>query len=151
MKEASKTSRIREVTKGFVSTTATPHQVLQVSPNATTDQLRRAYKARLLEVHPDKPNGSRDALAVLNHAYEQLTSSMPQAVTASAWVHPHPPAVVSDTVNVDDMDVDDDAGVASYDCRCGDLFACPLDHLLCAREPLVVVCQGCSLAIRVVV
>lgn len=120
---------------------ADPHKVLQVSPAADVDELRRAYKLRLLETHPDKARGSRAAFEAVHAAYKALTAE--KRLT---------PSVVADIVSLDDMDMEEDADNsgdlwARMECRCGDWFSVRVDDV---RPPFVdVICSGCSLSLRV--
>lgn len=117
-----------------------PHALLGVAEAATPQQIRHAFKARLLEVHPDKPNGSRQALEAVQNAYEKIIASL--SASASTL---EPPAVVVDTLALDEMDFETD--VAYSPCRCGNTFMIPLDQI--SSPSVLVTCQGCSLAIRV--
>lgn len=116
-----------------------PYSILGVTEAATPQQLRHAFKTRLLKVHPDKPNGSRQALEAVQYAYEKLTAS----ASTSTF---QPPAVVVDTLTVNEMDIEDDT--ACSPCRCGDSFIVPLNQI--SSPSVLVACRGCSLAIRVV-
>lgn len=129
----------RSCTETCATNELSPYAVLGVPETATPNQLRRAFKARLLEVHPDKPNGRRQALEAVQNAYRKLTASI--SVPA-----PQAPAVVAETVTLNEMDIEDNT--ARYPCRCGDIFMVPLNQVL--SPSLLVLCQGCSLAIRVV-
>jgi DnaJ-class molecular chaperone len=54
---------------------ADPHAVLGVEPGASRAEVRRAYRRRALEVHPDIPGSGDDAtgtMARLNHARDEL-------------------------------------------------------------------------------
>lgn len=53
------------------------HDVLGVPPNATTEQIRSAYKRRARLLHPDVSQGKESEWAELQTAYSQLTSSEP--------------------------------------------------------------------------
>lgn len=112
-----------------------PYEVLCVSPSASREEIRAAYKARLLETHPDKPSGSRVAFDAVNAAYNILTSPALQ-----------PPTVIVDSVVLEDMDTRDD--LASYPCRCGDAFVVAVADLS-ASSSAIVTCNGCSLSICV--
>ena len=49
-----------------------PYQVLQVSPDASGDEIRTAYRERAREAHPDREGGSTSAMAAVNAAYHAL-------------------------------------------------------------------------------
>lgn len=116
-----------------------PYAVLGITQQTVTaTKLRQAYKSKLLQVHPDKPNGSRQAFEIVQNAYAALTNH--ESVSAN-----QPPAVVVDTLPLCEMEVED--GMATSPCRCGDVFSVPLSSVVAPH--LLVVCQGCSLAIQV--
>ena len=55
----------------------TPHQILGVGVNASIDEIKKAYRKRMLEYHPDRTAGLGEKLRALaeeeakkiNHAY----------------------------------------------------------------------------------
>lgn len=50
---------------------STPHEVLGVSPEATDDEIRTAYKRAAMKHHPDR-GGSSEAFRVVHDAYAAL-------------------------------------------------------------------------------
>jgi len=60
-----------------VVTVDDPHQVLGLSPNgdATLEQIKTAYRKRVLETHPDKPGGCRHEFARVVAAYRSLLAT----------------------------------------------------------------------------
>lgn len=113
-----------------------PHHILRVLPTATRLQIKEAYKARLLQTHPDKPGGNRHDFDAVHTAYHHLIAAPPVA----------PRSVIADTISLADMFIDGDH--ASFACRCGDAFLVPVDHV--CPPCVIVACLGCSLSIRVV-
>lgn len=129
----------------------TAYDILGLSPTSklTTDDIRHAYKSRLLESHPDKREGSRAAFDALHNAYKQLCDDRTGIKKQSS----PPPTVIVDTVFLnDDMDIcadgDDGNEIACYPCRCGDDFVIPLCDIISSST--VVTCHGCSLSIVVI-
>ncbi len=57
---------------------ATPYEVLGVSPRATVDELRRAYRKRLREVHPDT-GGDPAKFHAVQRAWERIGSPQSRA------------------------------------------------------------------------
>lgn len=49
-----------------------PHIVLGIDPDAGPSAVRRAYRERVKEVHPDRPDGDRDAFQRVERAKEKL-------------------------------------------------------------------------------
>lgn len=50
----------------------TPYQVLGLVPGASLDEIKAAYRRRMMQCHPDK-GGSEEEAKMINRAYEQLT------------------------------------------------------------------------------
>lgn len=48
-------------------------RVLDVAPDADDEAVRRAYRERVREVHPDAPDGDLAAFREVREAYERLT------------------------------------------------------------------------------
>jgi curved DNA-binding protein CbpA len=46
--------------------------VLGVAPDADEDEIRRAYRERAKEVHPDAAGGDEEAFKRVTEAYERL-------------------------------------------------------------------------------
>ncbi|RKS04743.1 curved DNA-binding protein [Nocardiopsis sp. Huas11] len=52
-----------------------PHAVLGLSPDATRQEVDRAFRALARRHHPDAPGGDRASYARVRHAYETLAAS----------------------------------------------------------------------------
>lgn len=52
---------------------AEAYRTLGVDTTATADEVKRAYRSKVKEVHPDTENGSEEAFKRVNRAYETLT------------------------------------------------------------------------------
>ena len=52
-----------------------PHAVLGVSPNATKDQIKAAYRKLVIKTHPDKPGGCRHEFEKVAAAYRSLLAT----------------------------------------------------------------------------
>ena len=48
------------------------YEALGLDPSASDEAVRRAYRARVKEVHPDTDGGDEEAFKRVNRAYEQL-------------------------------------------------------------------------------
>jgi hypothetical protein len=49
------------------------YRTLGLSPGASDDAVRRAYRERVKEVHPDTESGDEESFKRVNRAYERLT------------------------------------------------------------------------------
>jgi hypothetical protein len=49
------------------------YRTLDLQPGADADAVRRAYREKVKEVHPDTDSGSEEAFKQVNRAYETLT------------------------------------------------------------------------------
>lgn len=52
--------------------TETAYRRLDLSPDADADAVRQAYRDKVKEVHPDRPDGDEEAFKRVNDAYETL-------------------------------------------------------------------------------
>lgn len=51
------------------------YEVLGVDRNASTDEIKRAYRKLAMKYHPDKPSGDTEKFKQINQAHEVLTDS----------------------------------------------------------------------------
>lgn len=120
------------------SLTQTPHSILGVSIGASSHEIRRAYRERLIETHPDKRCGSRAAFDAVQAAYQRLSGLCLCGET-------NLPTVIVDTLGLTDPDIELCDVDVSLPCRCGDFFTVPLSHV--AGSSALVACHGCSLSV----
>ncbi len=73
------TRQQRERTRGGVvnQSTVTPTQaydILDIEPGVEEPAIKRAYREKVKDVHPDTETGSEEAFKQVNEAYERLTN-----------------------------------------------------------------------------
>ncbi len=64
----------------FVKDTESAYKILEISPNATDDEVKKAYRQMAVKYHPDKvstlgddiQNAAKEKFQQLNNAYEQI-------------------------------------------------------------------------------
>ncbi|KAJ1267105.1 hypothetical protein BS78_07G030800 [Paspalum vaginatum] len=159
----------------------TLYEILSVGEDATHEEIRVAYKAAILNTHPDKARATVEACVPSNEPQEFLS-------VQKAWEilsHPESRAdynkqllssrqnieIIASEIEVGDMIIESTADTVEllYPCRCGDYFSitsCELGDMgiLISKdgevEPqaadsvsasVVLGCGSCSLKIRLVI
>ena len=136
--------------------------------NASTEEIKRAYKSAALRCHPDKNGGDVAAFVAVNRAFETLSDPASRRAYDAALTSRQRQVVVSDEIDLEDMDVEDaeapGTGTAtadeggghetiatrySYPCRCGDRYELDAEDLHADFDFVDVPCASCSLFTRV--
>ena len=137
--------------------------------NASTEEIKRAYKSAALRCHPDKNGGDVAAFVAVNRAFETLSDPALRRAYDAALTSRLRQVVVSDEIDLEDMDGEDAEGSGtgtatadegggreasadarySYPCRCGDRYELDAEDLHADFEFVDVPCASCSLFTRV--
>ena len=54
-----------------------PYQILRINPGATEDEIKKAYRSRMMQCHPDR-GGSEEEAKLVNRAFEMLMKPQPE-------------------------------------------------------------------------
>ncbi|KAA0150305.1 hypothetical protein FNF27_04860 [Cafeteria roenbergensis] len=124
---------------------------LGVDPKATGEQLRVAYRALALELHPDKAGDhARARFDAVQEAWERLRDEESRRKYDAELLHERSTALRASTqLAAEDCDIDEaeDGSVTLVaPCRCGACFRVPLvDVESAGARGLIVTCTDCSL------
>lgn len=145
-------------------------EALHDESNLTAQMLRTAYRRALLQNHPDKhTNGpltsthARYSVDQITEAFSALSTPKSRAkydselklqrATENGWQTKQIFHTGIETVDLDDLEVDDTQGIWFRSCRCGDdrgFLVKEADLEEAANEgELTVGCRGCSLWLKV--
>jgi diphthamide biosynthesis protein 3 len=122
---------------------------LGVEVDATDEQIRQAYRALALQLHPDKCLGKIDQFNRIQKAYEVLRDDRPgydrklKEIEASRIG-----SAVSADVMLDEMFFCDSKDTYEWACRCGSMFSVAAEDLSNGFD--IHNCPFCSLNIRVI-
>ncbi|OQO09027.1 hypothetical protein B0A48_05918 [Cryoendolithus antarcticus] len=145
------------------------YEVLGLDPSQRSlkpEHLKAAYKRSLLTHHPDKQRSERSghsapsidtiALAYKILSTPSLKSVYDQSLAEQNSAQPGSDKVFHtglDTVDLDDLDLDEASGVWTRSCRCGDDKGFQVTEAELERNvedgELITGCRGCSLWLRV--
>ena len=139
----------------------THYDTLCISPGATGEEIRQAYKSLLLAVHPDKrvsqdvsDNSHMARISVIQEAYSVLKDPESRARydMEIRWKQVYQDqSEVFDRVMISDMEVDASDRL-TYPCRCGDVFKVE-ESLLAGNgnHEYIICCSSCSLSLVLMV
>ncbi|XP_019631924.1 PREDICTED: dnaJ homolog subfamily C member 24-like [Branchiostoma belcheri] len=133
--------------------------LLQVPKGASYEELKQSYQRLVLKYHPDKIDrhqspedqaAAQDMFVAVDKAWKTLGDPTLRkeydARLNEKTVSQEFP--VDEEITLADMDYDEDEGVYSYPCRCGDDYSVCEDEVGDGRD-MVICCSTCSLTVRV--
>lgn len=129
-----------------------PYSTLGVGPEAGAEEIRRAYRACCLRLHPDK-SGTVDSaeFQAVQDAWSLLGDKAARQrhddERRRAAAHLEAEYTMAEEVFFDEMRPAARAGWRSRACRCGAVLEVAQHEL--EGGSIVVPCDGCSLSIRV--
>ncbi|KAI7861678.1 DNAJ heat shock N-terminal domain-containing protein [Spinellus fusiger] len=128
------------------------YQVLGLSSDATTEQIKLRYKHLILRHHPDKHTGETPLDEEYVHHLLQAWNTLrdPQKrkdYDAHLKASPLRPLVINADVDLDEMVYDEASLTFSLECRCSGVYSITENDLDQGID--VVGCDLCSLQIRV--
>lgn len=118
------------------------YDVLSVSPNATLDEIRRAFHAAIRESHPDKDGRDGARFILQRRAWETLCDEASRREYDSMLALRA--AEIADSRILEEVFLSEASG--GFACRCGGVAH--FDNS--APLPQTIACDGCSLRYRVI-
>lgn len=136
----------------------THYEVLNVSPSASNDEIKAAFRQLALEKHPDKnPGSSEDDFRPIQLAWECLRGPRRQlyddelrrqSMRAQSKLESAMTVKLSEMEEA--LDDETDTVVYIYACRCGgEVEVWPEALLSSPKGPVLLECPGCSFAYAV--
>lgn len=134
-----------------------PYALLGLEATASADEIRRAYYARCLKLHPDKAKPderSSDEFQQVQDAWALLGDPIARAAhdeaTRRRTEHLEAEQSAADLVGYAEMRRVRADAPREWPCRCGSVYQVGADELDVDGGELLIQCDGCSLSIRVV-
>ena len=124
------------------------YSILSVSPKATSEEIRKAYKSLVLISHPDKNKDRHNDFLSIAKAWEILGDpDKRKHYDANVEFEALQSFAISDNIYIGDFDTDED-GNYFYICRCQNEYVLSQEDV--GYLIRYVSCCGCSLSIEVV-
>lgn len=83
-----------------------PYDVLGLGPSATPAEIKSAYRALALRLHPDRPGGDETRFVEVAQAYRAVTGPTPRPRAAAPTARPAPAVVDLSHVGATAEDLD---------------------------------------------
>ncbi|XP_029177241.1 diphthamide biosynthesis protein 4-like [Nylanderia fulva] len=128
------------------------YEVLGCNKDCTDEEIKRAYRRRLLQLHPDK-SGATDSHEFQNVKEAWRILGYPESrrqydATCKQEELEDTESPVFMRISQSDLEGCDE-DTLFYRCRCGDCYFVERDHLRKKNTLLQVMCDGCTLTIIV--
>lgn len=124
------------------------YSILKVSPDASIEDIRAAYKSLVLVSHPDRNKDGHETFLSISKAWEILSDpEKRKSYDANIEYENLHSFAISDQIFIGDFETDED-GNYFYICRCQNEYVISqedVDYLM-----RYVSCSGCSLSIEIV-
>lgn len=123
------------------------YDVLEVPRDAPVEEIKKSYRKKVLQLHPDKRNsGDSEEFVLLNTAWKTLCDEQKRREYDATVRHRSatlsPP--ISEEVHLSDMTVNAD-GSLTWSCRCGGIYRL----LEAPKQETLISCDMCSFHILV--
>lgn len=129
------------------------YSVLGVNRDASTDEIKSAYRVKALLLHPDK-NSERDSVnnfRKLQESYQVLRDSGSRKRHDELLLHLRELSgqskPIDSEIDLDDFTFDEHTLVYSHPCRCGGAFSVREEDLV--ENVNETNCDSCSLHVRI--
>ncbi|XP_058832125.1 dnaJ homolog subfamily C member 24-like [Topomyia yanbarensis] len=155
----SRSPQAESISQQASSTEMSHYQVLQVAPNASLEEIRKAYQSLALRLHPDKARHADDTIdeegvivdfVRIDEAWKVLRDVESRRVyDAELMQHTcREEYFVNEILTEKDFTYDPTEGYRYHTCRCGGLYILPEEELA-SEESCYLSCDECSLVVQV--
>lgn len=122
------------------------YKILGILQGASLEEVQRAFRQKSAITHPDRiGGGSREEFERITRARDELILLNEKEQNKKC----ERSTVVSETVNWEQMDVNEHGNGRIWECRCGGWFEMDAQEEKSEWE-IVVECDGCSLGLKVI-
>lgn len=123
------------------------YETLQISPDVSQDEIKKAYQKLILQHHPDKSEGSSSLFIRIDEAYKVLKEPLKRKeYDSQQFEKQRSHLIIHDTVAKTDFNFDEANEVYYHVCKCGGWYILEEDA---TDKEYIICCDECSLVIRV--
>lgn len=127
------------------------YDILQVSHNATDEELKKAYQELVRKHHPDKSSDieSNNEFLKIDKAYKVLKDQTERKIYDSdLFQKSKSHLIIHGTVSRSEFSYDNDDKIYYFQCKCGSFYTLDIENVK-NKEDLILSCDECSLNILV--
>lgn len=129
------------------------YDVLEVSRNATYEEIRQSYQQLLLKYHPDKScKSNHDIYIILDRAWNTLRSKETRKIYDAEILQNkfNNDTILFATITLKECHECVETGQYIYNCRCGGTYIFTRDMEVSNTRDIIISCTDCSLAIQLI-
>lgn len=131
------------------------YEVLNCTSDSTFEELKEAYRRKVLESHPDKSLNAKDSVAIFRQV-QLAWETLKDPVSRKEYDHKYmeacleaETALIHEKVTPLELEETEDKDIFSYPCRCGNKYLVQRTDVEEANCVVHVPCQDCTFVIAI--
>ncbi|KAG5678556.1 hypothetical protein PVAND_008221 [Polypedilum vanderplanki] len=127
------------------------YQILQVSKNATQEEIKQAYQNLVRKHHPDKnlENEGSEKFLEIDKAYKIIKDpALRKIYDSELFQKESSHLIIHNSVTKKDFTYDEEENIYYYECKCGSFYTID-NNDNSTSEDIILSCDECSLNILV--